>query len=883
MSEDSYQFGTRSRQGILMGLGGHDLIAVAIALVVSLLALFLLPGIVGIGAAFLALGGTLAATLVPVGTRTAADWARSVGGLGVRIGLGRARRAEIPTTTPPPTLLTPWGKLDIADHQLGAHEVGLIARGPGRAIAVLELAGQEFALASADERAQALGAWGGILAGFGRSRSPLKSAQIVEIATPDSGESAVTWLAEAGQPRDEEALDDYRHLLDWVGGGSTRHRTLLALDLAPPHRAGADATALTLSEVDALLRRLGDARITAKPLSRREILEHIESASYPPAALAAAAARVQGRDREPIPGCIGWREDAGELVTDGWHHATLRITEWPRNPVAGDWLSPLLTARVGAIRTLSVHVEVVPSHIALRRAEHAQISEQAAIAQKSKMGFDPRARDARAAATLAQREDELAAGHASVRLRAAICVSADSPARLAEAVAEVEEAAGRARLSVERAWGEQRVGFASVLPLCRGLPGPVHEVTTRHARSVYPLQVSPGLPPEGCVIGWDAVGGGAMAWDPWRLYDLGVTTDFCAVVLGLKGRGKSAFVKALLARQVSVFGRQAYVLDPKGEYAGLAGELGLWRLALEPGGSDRLNPLDPVGSGPDEIRAHRAEITSALVAAGLGRSTSPAEAAAITEAISEAESRGDTMLLGQLVDLLLDPTGEMADHLATSPAELAAEVREAALALRGLVVGPLAGMFDGPSTVGLSATGPGGVIDLSATQRTPAALAPIMVAAMSWLARTIPQEGAERILVVDEAWHVAQPSTIDWLQMVSKLSRKWRVCLALVLHRLSDLRAVGDDSSAVGKRAAGLLSDIETRIAFATDQGEVPLSRQLLGLSDTEAELLPTLPRGTCLWHVGQRRALAQVALTARERAITDDAQPVRAELEAGP
>lgn len=137
--------------------------------------------------------------------------------------------------------------------------------------------------------------------------------------------------------------------------------------------------------------------------------------------------------------------------------------------------------------------------------------------------------------------------------------------------------------------------------------------------------------------------------------------------------------------------------------------------------------------------------------------------------------------------------------------------------------------------------------------------------------------------MIDEAWHVAQPATIDWLQMVSKLSRKWRVCLALVLHRLSDLRSVGDDSSAVGKRAAGLLSDIETRIAFATDAGEIPLARQLLGLSDTEAELLPTLPRGTCLWHVGQRRALVQVALTARERAITDDAAPPqRAELEVG-
>ncbi len=876
MTEEQYVFGTRSRQGVIAGLGGRDLVAVGVALGVALAALFVLPGIIGIVVAFVVLGGALAATLAPIGTRTAADWLRSLGGLGVRVGTGRASAARVPATAAGgPSLLSPWGALVIEDRRHGQYDVGLIRKRAGRAVVVVELTGAEFALASADEQSQALAGWGDVLTSFARTRGPVKALQILEVATPDSGESAASWLRSAGRPRSQEALDDYTGLLDWVGGGSTRHHTLLAVDLAPRPRAGAEPDALILSELDALLRRLADARIVARPLSRRDILEHVEAAAYPPAALAAAAARAQGRDREPAPGAIGWREDAGALVTDGWHHAVLRVKEWPRNPVSGDWLRPLLTARVGAIRALSVHATVVPSYIALKKTEHQQVTEDAAIAQKAKLGFGAKARDTRAAATLSLREDELASGHASVKFQAQVAVTADSPEHLAGAVAEVEEAAGRARLSLERAWGEQRTAFSSILPLCRELRGPIFEVTTRHARSVYPLQVSPGLPSEGCVVGWDTIGGGAMAWDPWTLYDRGVTTDFCAMVMGVKGRGKSAFVKSWLGRQVSVFGRQAYIVDPKSEYSALAGELGLWRLALEPGGSDRLNPLDPVGASPDDVRSHRTEIASALVSAALGRSVQPVEAAAITEAITAAESVTDTMLLGHLVDLLLDPTADMASRLVTDTPTLAGDVREAALALRGLVVGPLAGMFDGPSTVGLSSTGPGGVIDLGATQRTPAALGPIMVAAMSWLGQVIPSGGTERILVVDEAWHVAQPATIDWLQMVSKLSRKWRVCLLLILHRLSDLRAVGDDSSAASKRAAGLVSDIETRISFATDAGEVPLARQLLGLSDTEAELLPTLARGACLWHVGGARALAQVALTAREHTFTDDAKPL--------
>ena len=46
------------------------------------------------------------------------------------------------------------------------------------------------------------------------------------------------------------------------------------------------------------------------------------------------------------------------------------------------------------------------------------------------------------------------------------------------------------------------------------------------------------------------------------------------VVLGQIGRGKSTFVKTFLWRQL-VFGRQAWVVDPKGEYQTLAAACGV--------------------------------------------------------------------------------------------------------------------------------------------------------------------------------------------------------------------------------------------------------------------------------------------------------------------
>ncbi|HKO18756.1 MAG TPA: hypothetical protein VJU82_07705 [Acidobacteriaceae bacterium] len=64
------------------------------------------------------------------------------------------------------------------------------------------------------------------------------------------------------------------------------------------------------------------------------------------------------------------------------------------------------------------------------------------------------------------------------------------------------------------------------------------------------------------------------------------------VVLGRLGTGKSALVKTYLHRQLRC-GRQAFALDPEGEYARLAEAAGLVRVRLQPGGTDRVNPLDP--------------------------------------------------------------------------------------------------------------------------------------------------------------------------------------------------------------------------------------------------------------------------------------------------
>jgi hypothetical protein len=50
----------------------------------------------------------------------------------------------------------------------------------------------------------------------------------------------------------------------------------------------------------------------------------------------------------------------------------------------------------------------------------------------------------------------------------------------------------------------------------------------------------------------------------------------------------------------------------------------------------------------------------------------------------------------------------------------------------------------------------------------------------------------------------------------------------------------------------------------------VAAAAELLGLTTTEAELLPQLPRGVALWKLGLRSFLVAHRLSRRERALVD-------------
>jgi type IV secretory pathway VirB4 component len=398
---------------------------------------------------------------------------------------------------------------------------------------------------------------------------------------------------------------------------------------------------------------------------------------------------------------------------------------------------------------------------------------------------------------------------------------------------------------------------------------PGHRATTRHAQAIYPFIAADGLGGRGVFIGRDA-SAGAFCFDPWVLYREGVLDDPNAIVLGKLGQGKSALVKTLLWRML-LFGRRAFVLDVKREYGPLCDAVGVRPIALVPGGGVRLNPL---ASRPEEHA--QLELLRAVTVTAIGAPVSQVEAAALREALHALRARGiGEPTLPQIAAALFAPSAEMAERLRTTPERLAAEARRAALALQDLCEGPLRGMFDGPTTPGLELDARLVVLDLHAVRDSPA-VGILMACATAWmsalLARMAERPSRERLInVADESWKIVQHAGLgEWFQSNFKLARQFGVMNLVVLHKLADLQAAGDAGSRAARIAEGLIADASTRIVYHQDESQVPLTRTLLGLSESEAELLSLLSTGQALWRLGSRSFVVQHYRSRLETRLTD-------------
>jgi hypothetical protein len=417
---------------------------------------------------------------------------------------------------------------------------------------------------------------------------------------------------------------------------------------------------------------------------------------------------------------------------------------------------------------------------------------------------------------------------------------------------------------------------------------PAHRMTTATASGAYPFLAEGGLGAEGIFIGRDVHAEAAFCYDPFSLYASGRIDGFTnpnAVLAGIIGMGKSALAKSIATRSIA-HGYKVYVpCDPKAEWTTVAEALGGYTIALGPGLSGRLNPLDAPArpasvSATDwatETRKRRLLLLAGLARTVLARDLHPMEHTALDLAldlaVTTAEANGTVPLLGDIAhtlgtpELLDQALGGQAGHMGTAAQDLAH-------ALRRLVHGDLSGMFDAPSTVAFDPTAPMLTIDLSrlggAGDDTALVLA--MTCASAWMEAALSDPDAGRRWVIyDEAWRLMRHvGLLERMQSQWKLSRGLGIANLMVIHRLSDLLSAGDAGSRGRVLAEGLLADCSTRIIYRQEPDQLTAAASLLGLTGVETQAVSALTKGRGLWKVAGRSFITQHLLHPAERALFD-------------
>ena len=453
-------------------------------------------------------------------------------------------------------------------------------------------------------------------------------------------------------------------------------------------------------------------------------------------------------------------------------------------------------------------------------------------------------------------------------------------ARLRAEQHRAEQATARAKAEADRA--ERRA--TTYLPAA-GEPGPNalrtpggfrvprHQDTSATLAGAYPFVAEGGLGSEGVFVGQDLYSGGSFVYDPWVLYARGIITAPNVVLAGIVGSGKSSLAKSLYTRSLP-FGRRVYVPgDPKGEHTAVANAVGGRAIVLGHGLNTRLNPLDeglrPTGLSDQEwaitVASRRRDLIGALAETVLARGLTPLEHTAIDLALTAVVAENTVPILPMVVDRILNPDS-------AADGRLAEDGRLVGHALRRLVAGDLAGLFDGPSTVRFDPSLPMISLDLSRVTENSTLISVLMTCSSAWMeSALLDPNGGQRWVIYDEAWRLmSHPALLKRMDAHWRLARHYGIANMLIFHKLSDLDNVGDAGSAMRSLANSLLANAETRIVYRQESDQLGPTAQALGLTGTEQKLLPSLGVGQGLWRIKDRAFVTQHQLHPAELALFD-------------
>ncbi len=484
----TYSFGPLERRGLFGPLRAGQVTLVAIGTLIGIAILDRSPSANGALAAFLILLGAAGAGFVPLGGRSAPEWAPVATAFAARWAFGRARFASpLPVTgirvrgrqRDEPAAVTPAALrgVRIVEAEYRQRPIGALSEHAGRRLtAVLACRVHAFSLLDPEAQERRLARWGLVLSGA--SGSPIRRVQWIERTVPSQADELARWVHAERDPavplRGTPMIDSYLELIGTTARVSQEHEILLAVQV--DSRRGGDRGRLVealVEETERVAKGLEAAEVTVLgALSTGQLARALRTAFDPYARAELAGLDAADPERDGLSERAAWplgaREAWDHYRTDGAVHATYWIGAWPRVEVSPMFMAALLGGS-SAVRSVAVTFEPLPAERSTREVEAAITRDRADRDLRARFGQSETARQRQARDATARREAELAAGHGEVRLSGFVTISGRDPDDLRRSCAEVLGHAARAHLELHRLYGQQADAFTFTLPLCRGL------------------------------------------------------------------------------------------------------------------------------------------------------------------------------------------------------------------------------------------------------------------------------------------------------------------------------------------------------------------------------------------------------------------------------
>ncbi|MCI4366377.1 MAG: DUF87 domain-containing protein [Thermoplasmata archaeon] len=351
-------------------------------------------------------------------------------------------------------------------------------------------------------------------------------------------------------------------------------------------------------------------------------------------------------------------------------------------------------------------------------------------------------------------------------------------------------------------------------PRCTGTdprpPGYWHTLSTDGVAAFFPFVDESVLEPGGILVGLSLDDASPVVLHRWE------HASHSWGVFGATGAGKS-FSAALwaLRSRWRLPDLELYILDPLGEFGGLAERLGGATVSIGPGATGHWNPLDPATAGGD--RAEKAGRVGMLLRT-LFPSLRDEEVAGLDAALARLFARGPA------VPTFRDLREELA-QCGTPPGRL--------LELLEVFRSGSLQYLDGPS--GIPGNSNPTIFDLSGVPEGQRAFHLTYV--LDGLYDRLRRGSTPKLVVVDEAHLLARtPGTAEFLDRLVRHVRHYRTGLLLLSQSPDDFLAHAAGRSLLRNLRATMF----LRLAHVSDE-----AKDFFDLTEAEVEWLPRarLPR----------------------------------------